>query len=483
MSRVDEEVDELTARAQTRIGQRIRDKWKLDELLGVGGMAAVYSATHRNGKRVAIKILHREVAMSDESRARFTREGYVANAVGHKGAVSVIDDDITEDGAPFFTMDLLEGETLDNRLRRKGRLGIEEVLAAAYQLLDILAAAHSKGIVHRDIKPENVFLTKDASVKVLDFGIASLRELSNGTLSGNTQTGHTMGTPSFMPPEQARGRWDEVDARSDLWAVGATMFTLLTAHHVHEADTMNEVLLGAMSVPAKPVALYRPELPQAVSGVIDRALAFAMNDRWQSATEMQDAVREAYRAMKQSIEDLGREPTLAATSVSNVNMAAAAPITRAKRATVTTARPTTHTAPDDTQAREARSARRTKIGLAIGGGVGALLALTLLALQPAASSAPTVSAAGATDPSSSVTTETPSAEPMPAPPSTGAPVVTVLPPSESSPEPIARPVPVGASHWHPPHKSAAPPPPAAPAAAPAAPTPPPAPADPLTRRH
>src|SRR5271154_3604825 len=100
MGRMDEEVDELTARARTRVGQRVRDKWKLDELLGVGGMAAVYAATHRNGKRVAIKILHREVAMSDESRARFTREGYVANAIGHKGAVSVIDDDVTEDGAP-----------------------------------------------------------------------------------------------------------------------------------------------------------------------------------------------------------------------------------------------------------------------------------------------------------------------------------------------------------------------------------------------
>src|SRR5580658_6106686 len=119
MSRVDAEVDELTVRAQTRVGQRIRDKWKLDELLGVGGMAAVYAATHRNGKRVAIKILHREVAMSDDARARFTREGYVANAVGHKGAVSVIDDDVTEDGMPFFTMDLLEGETLDQRVRRK----------------------------------------------------------------------------------------------------------------------------------------------------------------------------------------------------------------------------------------------------------------------------------------------------------------------------------------------------------------------------
>jgi len=419
--------------------------------------------------------------MSDESRARFTREGYVANAVAHKGAVSVIDDDVTEDGAPFFTMDLLEGETLDQRVRRKGRLGVEEVLAAMFQLLDVLAAAHAKGIVHRDIKPENVFLTKDASIKVLDFGIASLREAVNGTLSGATQTGHTMGTPSFMPPEQARGRWDEVDARSDLWAVGATMFTLLTSHHVHEADTMNEVLLGAMSVPAKPIALYRPELPKAVSEVVDRALAFAMNDRWQSAIEMQDAVREAYRAMKQSIEELGREPTLVATSVSGPNLPQA-PLSVAKRATVTTARPTTHTAPDDTQARAAQSARRTKIAMAVGGGIAALLAVTLIVVDLTSPTAPNAAAAGATDPSSSVTTETPSAEPMPAPPSTGSPVVTLLPPSETTPATVAKPVPFTPSRVHP-HKSApavAPPPPAA---APVAPTPPPPPADPLTRRH
>jgi len=292
MSETEQKVDELTARAQKRVGAQIREKWRLDELLGVGGMAAVYAATHRNGRRVAIKILHRETALSDDSRARFLREGYVANAVGHPGAVSVIDDDVTEDGAPFFTMDLLHGETLDQRVRRKGRLDAAEVLAAMHQLLDVLSAAHGKGIVHRDIKPENVFLTTDAKVKVLDFGIAHLeaqeQELSTRT---GTQSGQSMGTPSFMPPEQARGRWEEVDARSDLWAVGATMFTLLTGHHVHEADTMNEVLLGAMSAPAKPIALYRPELPKEVCEIVDRALAYDKEARWPSAAEMQLAVR------------------------------------------------------------------------------------------------------------------------------------------------------------------------------------------------
>ena len=335
MEPVDEN-DELTLRARARIGERLIDKWLIDDLLGVGGMAAVYSATHRNGKRVAIKILHRDGALNEESRARFLREGLVANTVGHKGAVSVLDEDVTEDGAPFFVMELFDGETLDHRLRRKGPLDVEEVLSATYYLLDVLATAHEKGIIHRDIKPENVFLTRDAEVKVLDFGIAQLRQMSSTT---TTQVGHTMGTPSFMPPEQARGRWDEVDARSDVWAVGATMFTLLAGRHVHEADTMNEVLLGAMSIPAKPIALYRPELPPAVSEVVDRALSFDKSDRWEGARAMQLAIGACYSAIRRPSEDLVRAPTVIATSVSTPRF----PPQTATPRTGTTARPIART--------------------------------------------------------------------------------------------------------------------------------------------
>ncbi len=335
MEPVDEN-DELTVRARQRIGERLIDKWLLDGLLGVGGMAAVYSATHRNGKRVAIKVLHRDGASSDETRARFLREGFVANAVGHKGAVSVLDEDITEDGSPFFVMDLFDGETLDSRLRRKGALDADEVLSATYYLLDVLVSAHEKGIIHRDIKPENVFLTKDAQVKVLDFGIAQLRQRSAAT----TQVGHTMGTPSFMSPEQARGRWDEVDARSDVWSVGATMFTLLTARHVHEADTLNEVLLGAMATHAKPISLYRPDLPREVCEVVDRALAFDKSDRWESARAMQSAIGACYSALKRTSEDWVRAPTLMATSVRTPHVVQPTATPR----TATTARPIARTA-------------------------------------------------------------------------------------------------------------------------------------------
>src|SRR5262249_54182358 len=146
--------DSLLTRARARIGKVLRDKWRLERLLGVGGMACVYAATHRNGKRGAVKILHAELALDAETRTRFLREGYVANKVDHPGAVSVLDDDTTDDGAVFLVMELLEGQAVDARAasRPGSRLETAEVIAIAEQLLDVLAAAHDKGIVHRDLK-------------------------------------------------------------------------------------------------------------------------------------------------------------------------------------------------------------------------------------------------------------------------------------------------------------------------------------------
>ena len=131
-------------------------------MLGVGGMAAVYAATHRNGNRVAVKMLHAEISADPDIRQRFLREGYVANKVGHPGAVNVSDDDIAEDGACFLVMALLEGETVEARRERKGgTLGTVDTLSIMEQVLDVLAAAHAEGIIHRDLKPENLFVTRD----------------------------------------------------------------------------------------------------------------------------------------------------------------------------------------------------------------------------------------------------------------------------------------------------------------------------------
>src|SRR5262249_15834748 len=152
-----------------------------------------------------IKMLHRELSTDVDARARFVREGYTANQVAHPGAVSVLDDDVAEDGSVFLVMELLEGQSVAALAasRPNRRLGRGETLGIAEQLLDVLVAAHAKGIVHRDLKPDNLFLTKEGALKVLDFGIARVREAPG--VAKMTKTGVTMGTPAFMPPEQALG--------------------------------------------------------------------------------------------------------------------------------------------------------------------------------------------------------------------------------------------------------------------------------------
>lgn len=282
----------LIRRAEARVGSVLREKWTLDHLLGVGGMASVYAGTHRNGKRGAVKMLHLEFSNDADARKRFLREGYVANQVSHPGAVSVLDDDVSDDGAVFLVMELLDGVTAEAHAEMlPGRqLFAGEVVRLVDQVLDVLIAAHEKGIVHRDIKPENLFLTKDGRVKILDFGIARLRDIS-GT-NNATRTGTTMGTPAFMPPEQALGNTDQIDARTDLWALGATMFTLLTGREVHEADTVNKLLLAAMTKPAPPVRSIMPTVAPRLAEIVDRALAFDQKDRFQDARSMQLALRD-----------------------------------------------------------------------------------------------------------------------------------------------------------------------------------------------
>jgi eukaryotic-like serine/threonine-protein kinase len=288
--------DPAVMRAKARVGQVLKNKWHLDVLLGVGGMAAVYAATHRNGSRAAVKLLHPELSTNGLVRARFLREGYVANAVGHDGAVKVIDDDEAEDDSLYLVTELLDGETLeDRRLRHGGCLDVGEVLCLTDRILDVLAAAHAKGIVHRDIKPDNVFITRAGQVKVIDFGIARLRE-ARATKSA-TRSGAAMGTPAFMPPEQARGLWDEVDARSDIWALGATMVNLLTSRLLHEARSVNEQMMYSMTKKSPSLESMLPGAHPEVCRIVNRALAFDKNRRWRDARRMQDAVRGAYYSL------------------------------------------------------------------------------------------------------------------------------------------------------------------------------------------
>jgi serine/threonine-protein kinase len=305
--------DALTRRAQARVGMFLRGKWRLDRLLGIGGMAAVYAATHRNGKRGAVKMLHLELSTDPEARARFLREGYLANQVAHPGAVSVLDDDTAEDGSVFLVMEMLEGKSVAEvaEARPGGRLGLGEALRIVDQTLDVLVAAHAKGIVHRDLKPENLFLTTEGAIKVLDFGLARVLEAPGAPKM--TRTGMSMGTPAYMSPEQALGEWNRVDGRTDLWAVGASLFSLLTGRLVHEAPTLNQLLLKAMTQPAPAIRSVLPALPAEAANAVDRALAFDPRARWADAAAMQRCVRAAIAEVAATGEPL-LEPVIAVAS-------------------------------------------------------------------------------------------------------------------------------------------------------------------------
>src|SRR5262245_4726138 len=161
---------------QRRIGTLLCGKWKLERLVGSGGMAAVYVGVHKIGRRDAIKILHPEIARVPELRARFEQEARAANRFVHPRAVEIRDIDVTADGAPFLVMELLDGESLARRAERVDTIEMREILALVDDLLDVLAAAHAHGIIHRDIKPDNLFCPRSGGLKVLDFGVARVRE-------------------------------------------------------------------------------------------------------------------------------------------------------------------------------------------------------------------------------------------------------------------------------------------------------------------
>ena len=294
--------DEQELQAKARVGTTLDDKWTLEKLLGVGGMGAVYAARHRNGARGAVKVLHPEYAAIKEVRDRFIAEGRAANRVEHDGVVKVLDDDVVKEGpnagAAYLVMELLEGRTLEERLERGPAVGELELMRVTSAVLDTLAAAHERGVVHRDIKPENLFLLDGEPgaaprVKVLDFGVARLEEGRQRTMHGLA-----LGTPSYMAPEQAAGRADEIDGRSDLFGLGATCFRALTGRTIHHADTQAEMLALIVKQPAPPVRSIAPDVRAEVAEVVDRALQLRREDRWADATEMRAATERAIAALE-----------------------------------------------------------------------------------------------------------------------------------------------------------------------------------------
>lgn len=277
-------MDGACGSARDRLGRTLGGKYHLREVLGAGGTAVVYRATDNEGSTFAIKVLHDHLSRSEEVCRRFIREGQLGNVLDHPNTIRVLDYGSTEEQCPYLVLEFLEGESLeDRRVRAGGRLDMWETLDYCDQLLAVLEVAHAKNIVHRDIKPSNLFVMKTGVLKVLDFGIARLTDDTSAT---STKTGQMVGTPAFMPPEQALSRPRDIDARTDIWSVGATLFTLLSGEHVHIAETSSEHLVKAATLHSRSLARALPGVPANVEALVAKCLAFDKSERWASATEM-----------------------------------------------------------------------------------------------------------------------------------------------------------------------------------------------------
>ncbi len=301
-----------TERYERRVGTTVDARWRIDELLGCGSTAAVYGATHRNGHRAALKIIHQALCADPALLQRFLREAGLANAIKHRAIVPIGDDGITEDGCAYLVMELLHGETLDEmRERGNGKIPLVELAPIADELMSAIAAVHAAGVVHRDLKPGNIFITTAqpgslpgarGRLKLLDFGTARIfdREMD----SSLSAAGLVMGTPAYMAPEQARGARAEVDAQSDVWSLGAMIFALLTGEHVHLGRDAHQQLLMAAMRSARFVSTADRTIDHRVAATIDCALAYAKKDRWPDVATFRHAFRKAVVASTPEMRDL-----------------------------------------------------------------------------------------------------------------------------------------------------------------------------------
>jgi serine/threonine protein kinase len=273
-------------------GLVIRGRFRVDGVLGQGGMATVYAGLDvESGAEVALKVLHGKFAESEQHVGRFLHEAHLQRAIPHPGIVSVIDFGRDEHGVWFIALERLAGEDLGARLER-GALPSEDVVEIGHQLLSVLAAAHEHGVVHRDVKPENIFLARSEQgalrVKLLDFGIA--KATGPVALAGAVSTldGVKLGTPHYMSPEQWRGA--PPSARSDVWAAGAVLFTAVMGVPPFDADDLGALSELITRRPAPSLARLRPEIGPAFVDTIDLALSTDADKRFADCRAMAAAL-------------------------------------------------------------------------------------------------------------------------------------------------------------------------------------------------
>jgi serine/threonine-protein kinase len=271
-------------------GTVLEGVYRITRLLGEGGMGAVYEAVQlRLNKRVAVKVMSRELAANSEALARFHREAEITSLLGHAHLVTIIDFGTAQTGEPYLVMEYLDGEDLEHRIQRDGRLPIETAVHIARQVASALAATHAKDVVHRDLKPANIFLSQMAGepdfVKVLDFGISKMKAARTKL----TRALSILGTPNYMSPEQATGMVDEIDHRTDQWALACIAWEMLSGRSPFAADELSVLLYQIINLAPQPLSKRVPDLPPDVEPVLLRALSKQMTDRFPSITDFSRA--------------------------------------------------------------------------------------------------------------------------------------------------------------------------------------------------
>jgi serine/threonine protein kinase len=283
------------------VGTVLQDTYRLTRLVAAGAMGAVYEGQHlRLGQRVAVKVMARDLVASRESLARFRREAEVTSRLGHPHIVHVFDFGEAPGGEPYLVMEFLEGEALDQRIERLGRLPLEMVRQVVRQIAAALEAAHAQGIVHRDLKPANVLLLQLSGetdfVKVVDFGISKVKAATTRI----TRSSMLIGTPEYMSPEQASGHADDVDHWSDQWALAAMTYQMLSGQPPFAAEDVRALLFQVTINDPSPLAGRVPDLPAEVAAVVTRGLAKKPRDRFPSIT-----------AFARALDGKGEEPARA----------------------------------------------------------------------------------------------------------------------------------------------------------------------------
>lgn len=271
------------------LGQTLAGKYRIDERLSEGGMGTVYRGTHiLMDKTVAIKVLRPSLAADEKIVARFSREARAASRISHPHALSVTDFGESENSVVFLVMEYLSGKTLKEIIREEGPMALPRAVEIIRQVGGALDAAHAEGVVHRDLKSDNIMLLSSSGTdyaKVLDFGIAKIKERDGEYDPGLTAPDLVMGTPQYMSPEQCSQSAD-IDARSDIYSLGVILYEMLVGHVPFTGETPTAIMLKHLQHPAPLVSAERTDLPPGISQVVARAMEKRPDDRYKSVGEL-----------------------------------------------------------------------------------------------------------------------------------------------------------------------------------------------------